>query len=75
VKNNRNRPAPPHRSYCPISAVKTQETVIIGKIDHPVLILNDPPVLGAGIIGIFGIIDDVRDTDRILAKTGKEFSQ
>jgi len=58
----------------PVGAVKTQQTVIIGKIDHPILVLDDAPVLCPCIIDVLRVIYDVRDAYCILTK-GPEDNQ
>jgi hypothetical protein len=51
----------------PERSIKTEETFIVSKIDYTVRTLPDIPVLGSRIVSLFGIVDDFRKTDGVLA--------
>ena len=51
----------------PIITIECQEALIVGKIHHAVAVLNDSAILGTGIIDIPGVVNNIGDTDGILA--------
>src|SRR5689334_1135046 len=50
----------------PETAIKSQKSFIITHINDPLFILDDAPVGGSGIISLFGIIDNIGQSDSVL---------
>jgi hypothetical protein len=50
----------------PEVSIKREQSLVIGYIDDALFILGDVPVGGAGVVGLFGIADDVRQGNGIL---------
>ena len=54
------------RKKVPVFAIETEQPFVVGEIKDVVLVLRDVPALQSRPVSLFGIVDHVRQPDRVL---------